>query len=76
MGIDRLITMANEIAAFFDGASDNQEEAAKNAAGHLRRFWAPPMRKRIIEHVSQGGEGLVPTARAAVELLAEELERA
>jgi formate dehydrogenase subunit delta len=69
MGSTQLITMANEIAAFFISASDG-DEASKSVAAHLRRYWDPRMRKQIIEHVAAGGEGLVPTARAAVELLA------
>ncbi|HEY8538234.1 MAG TPA: formate dehydrogenase subunit delta [Steroidobacteraceae bacterium] len=76
MGIDRLVTMANEIAAFFEGASDSEKEAAENVAAHLRRFWAPQMRKKIVEHVSEGGEGLAPVARAAIELLAADIEHA
>ena len=64
-----LITMANEIAAFFVSEND-PAEAPKSVAGHLKRYWDPRMRKQIIEHVAGGGEGLVPVARAAVELLA------
>ena len=74
MGHEHLITMANDIAAFFDAASD-ANESAKSVAGHLRRYWDPRMRKQIIHHVEAGGEGLVPIARAAVELLAAEGRR-
>jgi formate dehydrogenase subunit delta len=72
MSKNSLITMANEIAAFFVSEND-PAEAPKSVAGHLKRYWAPRMRKQIIEYVtSSGGEGLVPAARAAVELLAAE----
>ena len=74
MGISQLVTMANEIAAFFDGASE-PSEAPQSVAAHLRRYWDPRMRKQIVEHVASGGEGLVPTARTAVELMASERPR-
>lgn len=71
MGSEQLITMANEIAAFFESASDTAEPA-QNVATHLHRYWDPRMRKQIVEYAAKGGEGLVPIARAAVELLAKE----
>lgn len=64
--------MANQIAAFF-AANGDPEEAAKSSADHLRKFWEPRMRSQIIAHLkNNGGEGLAPVARAAVELLAAE----
>lgn len=74
MGAAQLVTMANEIAAFFVSASD-AGEASKSVAAHLRRYWDPRMRKQIVEYVMTGGEGLVPTARTAVELLATDQPR-
>jgi len=41
---DRLVTMANDIAAFFAGES-NKEAAAAGVANHLTRFWDPRMRR-------------------------------
>jgi len=70
MSIEHLVAMANDIAAFFKSATD-AGEPAQAVAAHLRRFWDPRMRRQIIDHVSRGGEGLVPIARAAVEMLAE-----
>jgi formate dehydrogenase subunit delta len=75
MDIQRLVTMANEIAAFFD-AADDAGNPAQSVASHLRRFWDPRMRRQILEHVANGGgEGLVPSARRGVELLAAEVHR-
>ena len=71
MGTEQLVTMANDIAAFFDSASD-AGESSKSVATHLRRYWEPRMRKEIVHYVATGGEGLVPVARAAVEMLASE----
>jgi formate dehydrogenase subunit delta len=70
----QLVTMANDIAAFFDAASD-AGESAQSVAAHLRRYWDPRMRKQIVQYVASGGEGLVPIARAAVELLAADTQR-
>ena len=71
MHIEQLVTMANDIANFFRGASD-PGAAARNVADHLRRYWAPPMRKQIIAHFDAGGSGLSDLAREGV----AQLERA
>ena len=73
MKIDPLIKMANQIGAFFDGEyATNPEEAAKQAATHLRRYWEPRMRAQMIEYFKgNGGEGLDDTARGGVALLAD-----
>jgi hypothetical protein len=36
----------------------------------MARFWEQRMRRAIIAHVAGGGAGLSPTARNAVEMLA------
>jgi formate dehydrogenase subunit delta len=71
MRIERLVAMANDIANFWSGESD-QAEAARNVANHLRRFWDPRMRRQIVAHYREGGAGLSDVARAAVALLAAE----
>jgi formate dehydrogenase subunit delta len=70
MDIEHLVTMANDIANFFHGASDPEHPPASNVATHLRRFWDPRMRKQIIAHYRSGGEGLNDIAREAVGILA------
>ena len=70
---ERLVTMVNEIAAFFHGTGEGQ--AAESVASHLRRFWDPRMRRQIVSHLNAGGEGLTPIARAGVELLVGESRR-
>lgn len=69
MDVQRLVAMANDIAAFFDSEPD-KAVAAEGVRFHLRRFWDPRMRREIIAHVGAGGQGLSPTARSGVELLA------
>jgi formate dehydrogenase subunit delta len=67
MHTEYLVTMANDIADFFHGAEP--ENAVRNVADHLRRFWDPRMRKAIIAFYAEGGAGLSDTARAAVGML-------
>jgi formate dehydrogenase subunit delta len=72
MNIDLLIKMTNEISAFF-AAEDDQDQAARDVANHLRRFWDPRMRKQIIAYCEERkGAGLVDLARKGVEVLAEQ----
>ncbi len=76
MDISRLVSMANQIAAFFEAWPD-KDEARKNVAQHLRNFWEPRMRKEIIDFVRNGGDGgLKSLAREAVLLLAAETQSA
>ncbi len=43
--------MANQIGAFFKSYPD-KEQATKDIAGHLNKFWPPVMRKKIVEIIS------------------------
>jgi formate dehydrogenase subunit delta len=70
MRVERLVSMANDIGAFFNAESD-KAEAAKNIASHLRRFWDPRMRRQIVAHYREGGAGLDNVVRSAIRLLAE-----
>lgn len=69
MNIDRLVAMANDIAAFFASEPDRSTAAAA-VANHLTRFWDPRMRRQIVAHQQAGGQGLSKVASAAVEQLA------
>ena len=71
MHIEHLVTMANDIAAFFNKAAD-QGEAARSVATHLHRYWDPRMRKKIVEHQQSGGAGLSDLAREGVKILVQE----
>ena len=68
MDIERLVAMANDIAAFFDSEPD-KAVAAEGVRFHLTRFWDPRMRREIVAHANAGGGGLVPTALAAIRML-------
>ncbi len=61
----KLIYMANQIGKFF--APQEHDEAVAGIANHLNRFWAPPMRRKIVLHLDQGGAGLDPLVKEAVE---------
>ena len=60
--ISHLITMANDIAANLGF----QDEAEERIADHINRFWAPRMRKLLIEYAADKGEGLSDPLTAAL----------
>jgi formate dehydrogenase subunit delta len=61
----KLIYMANQIGKFF--APQEHETAVAGITNHLTKFWDPSMQKKIVRHLSEGGEGLDPLVREAVE---------
>jgi len=66
MSIDNLITMANQIGDFFKSYPD-PEQAKKDIATHIKRFWALRMRQDIVSHVNDNeGEGLHPIVSEAI----------
>jgi formate dehydrogenase subunit delta len=70
MNVERLVAMVNDISHYFNAEPD-QASAVASVADHLKRFWEPGMRKQIVAHLLEGGEGLEPLSRLAVEHLAE-----
>lgn len=68
MNDDRLISMANQIADFFQ--SYPEAEAVEGVATHIRRFWDPRMRQGIFAHLKAGGAGLKPLTLKALQQLA------
>ncbi len=67
MRAEKLTMMANQIGAFFKAQGEAQAPAA--IADHLKKFWDPGMRADIVAHLDQGGSGLDPLVRKAVELI-------
>ncbi|WP_243039848.1 formate dehydrogenase subunit delta [Dyella sedimenti] len=65
MKIERLVTMANDIATFFAVEPDHAT-AVHGVRDHITRFWDPAMRRQIRTYLDEGGEGLHPLAREAV----------
>jgi formate dehydrogenase subunit delta len=68
MKIERLVTMANDIATYFASEPDHAL-AVEGIRDHLTRFWDPVMRRELKVHVTQGGTGLLPLAQEAVDAL-------
>jgi formate dehydrogenase subunit delta len=67
----KLVYMANQIAAFF-ASQGRDEKAVAGTADHIKAFWDPSMRKGINAHIdATGGEGLSPTALKAIQHLRE-----
>lgn len=66
MDIQHLTQMANRIGQFFESMPD-QQEASREIAQHLRKFWEPRMRRELLSHLdATGGEGLRPGVKTAV----------
>jgi formate dehydrogenase subunit delta len=58
MNTERLIQMANSIGEFF-AAWPDQDEARRDLAAHIQRYWEPRMRRGIHDHIERAhGEGL------------------
>ena len=68
MDIDKLVRMANQIAANLDYGAD-KEKVAVGVADHLKRFWTPSMRAAIIDAHRKKSIELSPVAARAVESL-------
>ena len=67
MSSDKLVYMANQIGKFF--ASQGADLAVAGTTDHIGKFWDPRMRAAIFAHVEQGGAGLDPAVRAAIDQL-------
>ena len=66
---DKLVYMANQIGKFF--RSQGEAAAIAGTAEHIKKFWDPRMRERILAHFGNGGEGLDPAVWQAVQQLAD-----
>ena len=54
MDPNKLVMMANQIAAFF-AADPDRTAAVDGVAGHLQKFWEPRMRREILAVLDGGG---------------------
>ena len=70
MNVEKLVKMANQIAANSDYGSDKSKLAAA-VADHLSRFWTPEMRTALVESHAKKRVDLSPLAASAVDLLAQ-----
>ena len=61
---EKLIYMANQIAAFFETMP--HQEGVAGVAKHINDFWEPRMRREFFEIVETGGSHLKPLVLEAV----------
>ena len=69
MDADKLVRMANQIAANFDGGSD-EAHAVASVTDHITRFWSPLMKNQVIVRWKERPADLTPRAAAAIEAIA------
>lgn len=69
MDVEKLVRMANQIAANLDYGPDKEKTAAVTA-DHLKRFWNSTMRAAVVEGHAKKPLDLTPIAARAVEILA------
>lgn len=68
MDRQRLIAMANQIAAFFEPYSE--AEAIEGVEQHIRSFWEPRMRAQLQAVLAEHPDSLLPVVRKAADRLA------
>jgi len=67
MDINNLVTMANQIGAFFEAMPD-RAQAMQDIAAHIKRNWEPRMRSKLMQYVNeQGGGDLKEIVREALQ---------
>ncbi len=65
--VANLVRMANQIAEAFNASP--QPEAIDAVASHIKSFWAPKLRQRLIDSAEAGHGGLLPLTIQAIEAL-------
>lgn len=68
MDQNRLITMANQIASFFEPYSE--DEAVEGVEQHIKSFWEPRMREQLQTVLTDHPDRLLPVVRKAAARLA------
>ena len=66
MSPEKMVTMANQIATFFDTQPGH---APDKIAAHLKDYWEPRMRDQLKSYLRAGGTGLRPSVQEAVRRL-------
>ncbi|MTD99400.1 formate dehydrogenase [Paracoccus sp. YIM 132242] len=63
MSPEKMVTMANQIATFFDTQPGH---APDKIAAHMKDYWEPRMREQLKSYAESGGAGLRPSVQEAV----------
>jgi formate dehydrogenase subunit delta len=65
---ENLVKMANQIGLFFASQHpDDPADAARAVAAHLKLFWAPAMRRGLVDQQgAPAGEAMLPVVRQAL----------
>lgn len=58
MSPDKMVRMANQIAAFF--ATQPGDDMAARVSSHINDFWDPRMRAQLADYAARDGKGLHP----------------
>ncbi|MGE4533089.1 formate dehydrogenase subunit delta [Halomonas sp.] len=66
----QLVRMINQITVNLNNGK-NKEEAIVSICQHLERFWARPMKRRMVEILVSDSDRLEPLARDAVQRFTE-----
>ena len=66
MSPEKMVMMANQIAAFFN---TQPGDASEKIADHLRDYWEPRIRAQLLDYIGQGGAGLNPAVEKAAKHL-------
>lgn len=66
MSPEKMVTMANQIAIFFDSQPGS---APDKIAAHLKDYWEPRMRAQLKAYLESGGAGLRPSVHEAASRL-------
>ncbi|HLW23798.1 MAG TPA: formate dehydrogenase subunit delta [Steroidobacteraceae bacterium] len=61
--VAHLIKMANDIGHFFQ-AEDRREDAVLGVANHIRKYWTPRMRDKLLEYVARPADPELPALEA------------
>lgn len=59
MNIENLVTMANQIGAYYETLPD-RAQALHDIAEHIRKFWEPRMRRELLVFVDQSDQDTLP----------------
>ena len=68
-GTQHLVQMANDIGNFF--RAQPRDEAVAGIANHIRSFWSPQMRNKLMAELDAEGVGLDELPREALRSLRE-----